>query len=78
MDSGIEYMEDRYGPAPPQPGGRKCHADDDMLKRPYIDVPDNTERMPWDALHKRMLFGNVVPTPQVEVHKSCCIRTCSG
>ena len=52
MDSGIEYMEDRYGPAPPQPGGRKRHADDDTLQRPYTDVPDSTGRMPWDALQK--------------------------
>ena len=48
MDSGIEYTEDRYGPAPSQPGGRKRHADDDTLQRPFIDVPDSTEIMPWD------------------------------
>ena len=61
MDSGIEYMEDRYRLAPPQPGGRKRHADDDTLQIPYTDVPDSTVRMPWDALHKRMLFESEDP-----------------
>ena len=61
MDSGIEYTEDRYGPAPPQQGGRKRHADDDTLQRLSIDVPDSTERVLWDALHKHMLFESEDP-----------------
>ena len=61
MDSGIEHTEDRYGPTPPQPGGRKRHADDDTLQRPYTDVPDSAGRMPWDALHKHMLFESEDP-----------------
>ena len=65
MDSGIEYTEDRYGPLPPQPGGRKRHADDDTLQRPYTDVPDSAGRMPWDALHKRMLFESEDPDSTV-------------
>ena len=44
MDSGIEFTENRYGPTPPQPGGRKRHADEDTLQRPYADVPDVPER----------------------------------
>ena len=56
MDFGIEYTEDRYGPTPPQLGGRKRHADDDMLQRPYTDVPDSMGRMPWDGPHKRILY----------------------
>ena len=31
MDSGIKFTENRYGPQPPQPGGRKRHADDDTV-----------------------------------------------
>ena len=61
MDSGIEYMEDRYGLTPPQLGGRKRHADDDTLQRPYTDVPDSAGRMPWDSPHKRILFESEDP-----------------
>ena len=38
-DSGIESMETRYGSLPPQPGGRKHHADDGTLWRMYADIP---------------------------------------
>ena len=34
MDSGIEFTDNRYGPTPPQPGGRKRHADEDTLQIP--------------------------------------------
>ena len=61
MDSGIEYTEDRYRPTPPQLGGRKRHADDDTLQRPYTDVPDSAGRMPWDGPHKRILFESEDP-----------------
>ena len=61
MDSGIEYTEDRYGPTPPQLGGRKRHVDDDTLQRLYTDVPDSAGRMPWDGPHKRILFESEDP-----------------
>ena len=54
-------MEDRYGHTPPQLGGRKRHADDDTLQRPYTDVPDSAGRMPWDGPHKRILFESEDP-----------------
>ena len=56
VDSGIEFTENRYGPLPLQPGGRKRHADDDTLLRAYADIPDSTRSMPWDGPHKRILF----------------------
>ena len=65
MYSGIEYAENRYGPTPPQPGGRKRHTDDDTLQRPYTDVPDSTGRMPWDGPHKRILFESEDPDSTV-------------
>ena len=36
-DSGMGSMETRYGLIPPQPGARKRHADDGMLRRRYTD-----------------------------------------
>ena len=65
MDSGIEFRENRYGPPPLQPGGRKCHADDDMLLRSYADIPESTRRMPWDGPHKRILFESEDPDSTV-------------
>ena len=65
MDSGIEFTENRYGPTPPQPGGRKCHADEDTLQRPYADVPDSMRTMPWDGPHKRILFESEDPDSTV-------------
>ena len=61
VDSGIEFTENRYGPLPRQPGGRKRHADDDMLLRAYADIPDNTRSMPWDGPHKHILFESEDP-----------------
>ena len=65
MDSGIEFTENRYGPLPLQPGGRKRHADDDTLLRAYADIPDSTRRMPWDGPHKRILFESEDPDSTV-------------
>ena len=48
-------------PPPPQLGGRKRHADDDTLQRPYTDVPDSAGRMLWDGPHKRILFESEDP-----------------
>ena len=36
-DSGMGSMETQYGLIPPQPGARKRHADDGMLRRRYMD-----------------------------------------
>ena len=65
MDSRIEFTENRYRPPPPQPGGRKRHADDDTLQRSYADIPDSTRRMPWDGPHKRILFESEDPDSTV-------------
>ena len=65
MDSGIEFTENRYGPSPLQPGGRKRHADDYTLLRSYVDIPDSTGGMPWDGPHKRILFESVDPDSTV-------------
>ena len=61
VDSGIEFTENWYGSLPLQPGGRKCHADDDTLRRAYADIPKNTSNMPWDGPHKRILFESEDP-----------------
>ena len=60
-DSGMESMETRYGLLPPQPGGRKRHADDGTLRRGYADIPRNTNSVPWDGPHKRILFESEDP-----------------
>ena len=65
MDSGIEFTENRHGPQPLQPGGRKCHADDDTLLRAYADIPDSTRGIPWDGPHKRILFESEDPDSTV-------------
>ena len=65
MDSGIEFTENRYGPTPPQPGGRKRHADEDTLQRLYADVPDSMRTMSWDGPHKRILFESEDPDSTV-------------
>ena len=57
MDSGIEFTDNRYGPTPPQPGGRKRHADEDTLQIPYADVPDSMRTMPWDG-HTNVSYLN--------------------
>ena len=62
MDSGIEFTDNRYGPTPPQPGGRKRHADEDMLQIPYADVPDSMDQ---DGPHKRILFESEDPDSTV-------------
>ena len=41
-----------------------------------FQVPLQFFRRPW--LHILVCPVNVVPTPQVEVHKSHCVGTCSG
>ena len=38
MDSGMGSMETRYGLIPPQPGGRKRHANDGTLRRRDADI----------------------------------------
>ena len=65
MDSGMEFTENRYGLPPPQPGGRKRHADDDALQRSYADILDSMRRMPWDVPHKRILFESEDPDSTV-------------
>ena len=65
MDSGIEFTENRYGPTPPQPGGRKRHVNEDTLQRPYADVPDSMRTMPWDGPHKCILFESEDPDSTV-------------
>ena len=65
MDSGIEFTDNRYGPTPPQPGGRKRHADEDTLQILYADVPDSTRTMPWNGPHKRILFESEDPDSTV-------------
>ena len=57
----MELTENRYGPTPPQPGGRQRHVDEDTLQIPYADVPDSTRTMPWDGPHKRILFESEDP-----------------
>ena len=54
-------METRYGLLPPQPGGRKRHADDGTLRRMYADIPKNANSVPWDGPHKRILFESEDP-----------------
>ena len=61
VDSGIEFTENRHGPLPLQPGGRKRHADDDMLLKAYADRPTNTRNIPWDGPHKWILFESEDP-----------------
>ena len=61
VDSGIEFTENWYGSLPLQPGGRKRHADDGMLRRAYADIPKNTSNMPWDGPYKRILFESEDP-----------------
>ena len=61
VDSGIEFMENRYGPLPLQPGGRKRNAEDDTLLRVYADIPDSTRSMLWDGPHIRILFESEDP-----------------
>ena len=51
-DSGMGSMETRYGLIPPQPGGRKHHADDGTLRRRYADIPKNANSVQWDGPHK--------------------------
>ena len=46
-DSGMGSMETRYGLIPPQPGGRKRHADDGTLRRRYTDFP---KKCKWCAV----------------------------
>ena len=46
---------------PPQPGGRKRHADDGTLRRMYADIPKSTNSVPWDGPHKRILFESEDP-----------------
>ena len=65
MDSGIEFTENRYGPLPLQPGGRKHHTDDDTLLRAYADIPDSIRSMPWDGPHKLILFESEDPDSTV-------------
>ena len=65
VDSGVEFTENRYGPLPFQPGGRKRHAEDDTLLRAYTDIPDSTRSMPWDGPHKRILFESEDPDSTV-------------
>ena len=60
-DSGMGSMETRYGLLPPQPGGRKRHADDGTLRRMYADIPKNANSVPWDGPHKRILFQSEDP-----------------
>ena len=55
-DSGMGSMETRYGLIPPQPGGRKRHADDGTLRGIYADIQRNTDSVQWDGPHKRILF----------------------
>ena len=55
-DSGMGSMETRYGLIPPQPGGRKRHADDGTLRGRYADIQRNTDSVQWDGPHKRILF----------------------
>ena len=49
-DSGMGSMETRYGLIPPQPGGRKRHADDGTLWRRYADIQRNTNSVQWDGI----------------------------
>ena len=60
-DSGMGSMETRYGLLPPQPGGRKRHADDGTLRRMYVDIPKIANSVPWDGPHKRILFESEDP-----------------
>ena len=60
-DSGMGSMETRYGLIPPQPGGRKRHADDGTLRRRYADIQQNTNSVQWDGPHKRILFESEDP-----------------
>ena len=61
MDSGIGYTQDLYGPAHAQLVGRKRRVDDDSLLIPGAEAPDSEGRIPWDAPHKRILFGSEGP-----------------
>ena len=57
-DSGVGSMDNRYGLVPPQPGGRKRHADDGMIGGRYTDIKRNVDNGQWDDSHKRVLFGS--------------------
>ena len=60
-DSGMGSMETRYGLIPPQPGGRKRHANDGTLWRRDADVQKNANSAEWDGPHKRILFESEDP-----------------
>ena len=60
-DSGMGSMETQYGLIPPQPGARKRHADDEMLRRRYMDGQNNTNGVQWDSPHKRISFDSEDP-----------------
>ena len=60
-DSGMGSMETQYGLIPPQPGARKRHADDEMLRRRYMDGQNDTNGVQWDGPHKRISFDSEDP-----------------
>ena len=60
-DSGMGSMETQYGLIPPQPGARKRHADDEMLRRRYMDSQNDTNGVQWDGPHKRISFVSEDP-----------------
>ena len=61
MDSRMGSMETRYGLIPPQPGGRKRHANDGMSRRREADIQKNANGAEWDGPHKRILFESEDP-----------------
>ena len=60
-DSGMGSMETRYGLIPPQPGGRKRHANNGTLRRRDADIKKNANGAEWDSPHKTILFESEDP-----------------
>ena len=75
-DSGMGSMETRYGLIPPQPGGRKRHADDGTLRRRYADIQRNTNSVQWDGPHKRRALYREVKhrKPDRDGPRTTCAR----
>ena len=61
LDSGIGHTQDLHRPSHTQLVGRKRRAEDQSLLLPGAEAPVSEERIPWDAPHKRILFGSDGP-----------------
>ena len=61
LDSRIGRTQGSFRPTNTQPVGRKRRADDQLVLGPGAGGPGSKEGVPWDAPHKRVLFGSDGP-----------------